>query len=594
MHIIENKNVRAGRTYCYIGECIWDKKHKKSINRRVPIGHLEGEPSIFVPNRMFASILRSDIANQSATETRTREMIDTVNAKYGCSTDLLEPELYKTDTRTAKAIFSGPSIVFGGITSRYNIDTMLMKAFGADDAQVILSLAWYLACEGDALVNSDVWLSHYENPANCPISSQDITKLLDRMAQNDIMSFYKHWLEGFKQTGDKILYDLTSISSCCRDIDMINWGHNRDKENLPQVNFAFLCTRNTAMPVFAWPLNGSISDISTLQNTLQFLDNLGYKPDCLMMDRGFASIKNITYLLKKEYTFLQALRLNANWIRAIIDASRQARLRPDSMIKAGGRTYYGSTSRCQWVIVKCNKTKKTEESPAERAFIYQSKDSGGDKYTAKGTEEIICQYPCVIHVLFCQDLVGNHWDRFMEKLNVEYERLQADVNAKPTSELKQYFIVDRKILNKNRGVDFNMEQINRHRNNYAGHICFMTNDKTISAATDVLREYSTRDYIEKDFDEMKNDLDMRRIRVHTDDRMKARLLIQFIAEIYLREIRVRLHGSEICKKLTRTQISSHIKGIYKIKFTRKGNDVLPELSKTQRALLEALGFSDSR
>ena len=240
MHIIENKNVRAGRTYCYIGECIWDKKHKKSINRRVPIGHLEGEPSIFVPNRMFASILRSDIANQSATETRTREMIDTVNAKYGCSTDLLEPELYKTDTRTAKAIFSGPSIVFGGITSRYNIDTMLMKAFGADDAQVILSLAWYLACEGDALVNSDVWLSHYENPAGCPISSQDITKLLDRMAQNDIMSFYKHWLEGFKQTGDKILYDLTSISSYCRDIDMVNWGHNRDKENLPQVNFVFL------------------------------------------------------------------------------------------------------------------------------------------------------------------------------------------------------------------------------------------------------------------------------------------------------------------------------------------------------------------
>ena len=440
---------------------------------------------------------------------------------------------------------------------------------------------------------SDVWLDHFENPAGRPIGSQDITKLLDRMGQDCIMTFYKHWLEGFKNTGEKVLYDLTSISSYCHDIDMVNWGHNRDKENLPQVNFALLCTRKTAMPIFAWPLNGSISDVRTLQNTLQFLEKLNYKPDCLMMDRGFASINNITYLLKRKYTFLQALRLDANWIRVIIDAGRQARLRPDSMIKAGERTYYGSSTKGQWVIVKLNKTKKTKKVLFENTFFYQRKDKD-NIYNAKDGEEIVGQYPCVIHVLFCQDLVGNQWDRFMEKLNNEYERLLANENAKPTSELEDYFLIESKESSKKRIVDFDMDQIIRHRNNYVGHICFITNDNTIGTASDVLQEYSTRDYIEKDFDEMKNDIDMRRIRVHTDDRMKARLFIQFIAEIYLREIRMRLLGCEICKKLTRKQIASHIKGIYKIKFARESKDVLPELSKTQRALLEALGFRDSR
>jgi succinate dehydrogenase/fumarate reductase-like Fe-S protein len=91
---------------------------------------------------------------------------------------------------------------------------------------------------------------------------------------------------------------------------------------------------------------------------------------------------------------------------------------------------------------------------------------------------------------------------------------------------------------------------------------------------------------------MKNDLDMRKIRVHTDDRMKARL--QFVSEIFLREIRVRLRDSEDCKKMTRKHISSYIKGIYKIKFTGKYKDVCPELSKSQRAILEALGLSDSK
>jgi len=593
MHIIENKNVRARKVYCYIADCIWDKKHKKYIKPRTPIGHLEGEPSRFVPNNTFASLLESDMINQSATGKRERETIDLVNAKYGNSSDLLASEPGRIDVRTAKAIFSGPSIVFGGITSRYNIDTMLRKAFGEDDTQEILSLAWYLACEGDALVNSGVWLGHFENPAGHPIGSQDITKLLDRMGQDGIMTFYKHWLDGFKNTGDKVLYDLTSISSYCHGIDMVNWGHNRDKENLPQINFALLCTRKTAMPIFAWPLNGSISDVRTLQNTLQFLEKLNYKPDCLMMDRGFASINNITYLLKRKYTFLQALRLDANWIRVIIDAGRQTRLRPDSMIKAGERTYYGSSTKGQWVTVNLAKTKKTKKVLVEDTFFYQSKDKD-NTYIAKDGEEIAGQYPCVIHVLFCQDLVGNQWDRFMEKLNNEYERLLANENAKPTSELEDYFLIESKECTKKRGVDFNMEQINRHRNNYAGHICFITNDKTIGSASDALQEYSTRDYIEKDFDEMKNDIDMRRIRVHTDDRMKARLLIQFIAEIYLREIRARLLDSELCKKLTRKQIASHIKGIYKIKFTRKYKDVLPELSKTQRDLLEALDFRDSR
>jgi hypothetical protein len=76
--------------------------------------------------------------------------------------------------------------------------------------------------------------------------------------------------------------------------------------------------------------------------------------------------------------------------------------------------------------------------------------------------------------------------------------------------------------------------------------------------------------------------------------MKARLLIQFIAEIYLREIRVLLRDSDVCKKMTRKQISMHIKGIYKIKFKGKYKDVCPELSKTQRALLDALKIRDIR
>ena len=137
-------------------------------------------------------------------------------------------------------------------------------------------------------------------------------------------------------------------------------------------------------------------------------------------------------------------------------------------------------------------------------------------------------------------------------------------------------------------MEYNTEMIVQHNNKYAGHICFLTNDKTIETAQVALKEYSTRDYIEKDFDEMKNNLDMKRIRVQTDTRMKSRLFIQFIAEIFMREIRVCMRSSETCKKLTRKQIFSHIKTICKVKFKGKYKDVCPKLSKQQHDILEAL------
>jgi hypothetical protein len=473
MHIIENYNTKAKKVYCYAGECLWDKQLKKYVNLRTLIGYLKGEPSVFVPNKKFASLLLSDIKNQFITGKRDREIIDTVNAKYGNSTDIIAVKPDRVHAQTARAIFLGPVIVFGGITSRYQIDIMLRKAFGEEDSQEILSLAWFLASEGDALINSDVWLSQYENPAGGVISSQDITRLLDRMGIDGIMTFYKEWLGNFKKkNNNKVLYDLTSISWYGQGINMAGWGHNRDNESLPQVKFALLCARDTAMPLFAWPLDGSISDVRTLQNTLQLLDKLNYKPDCLMMDRGFSSMENISYMLGRGYVFLQALRVNADWIYSIIDAGRIDRLRPNSMVKAGDKTYYVSTIKCRWVTLRRLNKKK---DVVEETLVYQCKEPKGEKYTAKENEDILSQYPCMVHVLFCQDLIGCHWDKFMENLNREHERLVSDEKSAPVSELKRYFIIKKEKWARKRTVEFNMENIAKHRDNYAGHICFITN-----------------------------------------------------------------------------------------------------------------------
>jgi len=591
MHIIEGVN----KKYCYAKECIWDSASKEYRNPGKCIGRLDikDNHSEFIPNKYLKQILSIFDSEPSSLSSYEKLIVETVIEKYGVGVVKLAkiPDKLDAFAQTARAIFYGPQLIFGAITKRYKLHSFLEEAFLKQTATDILSLSWYIASEGSALSNSDSWLEYFENPRGAPMRSKDITRLLDIITTDGMMSFYKLWLtsNAGSKDDDRTLYDLTSISYYGKGIDSAELGHNRDKENLNQVNFALMCKRQTGMPLFAWPMNGSISDVCTLEDTLSIMEKLGYKPNCLMMDRGFASKANITYMLRRKYTFLQAIRVNAGWVRELIDAGKDERANPGSMIKEDGRTYYASTVKCRWEIIKYLSGRKAG-SEEVCVSLYRGKKHELDIRPDDGIE-VVAQYNCSFHALFCQDLVGSQRDRFMESLKEEHERLAANENADVKKELAKYFIISKQKHARHRSVEYNLDNIKQYENKYVGYVCFLTNDKTINTAKDVLSEYSTRDYIEKDFDEMKNDLDMRRLRVHSDHRMRARLFIQFIAEIYMREIRVQLRKSDECKKLTRKQIFSHIKTIYKIKFKGKYRDVQPSLSKSQRCILDAMGIN---
>ena len=588
MHIVVN--TVNGTLYCYAAECIWNPGEKKYSKPSKAVGKIDGVNG-FVPNKFFSDILQRKENAPESVSTYEQRIIDTVKMKYG---ENIRPKLFPKSNaakianviRTASIIRHGPQLVFESITQKYMIDSKLSNAFGDKLASDILALAWYITSEGKALSNSDSWLDYFENPKGRGFSSQEISRLLDLIDYDGIMTFYKLWLQSFVGTDtDKVLYDLTSISYYGSGIHLADWGYSRDLDELPQVNYALLCLRNSGMPLFSWPLSGSISDVSTLENTLKFLSNLGYKPNCLMLDRGFASQSNIAYMLQYGYTFLQALRVNANWVYDIIDAGQITRLRPDSMLEMGSRTYFVSSTNMWWVRTQKHRGKRVKEE----SFFWRS-SSNGEPYSPQEGEtvEVLEQYPAQAHVLFCQELVGNSWVNFMKNLNRENQRLLDNPKAGVKPEYAPFFSITKPKYARKKIVDFNMEAIAKYKKDYAGFICLLTNDPTIKTAKDALSEYATRAYIERDFDEMKNELDMNRIRVHADNRMRSRLFIQFIAEILLREIRVQLSQSEVCRKMTKTQIFSHIKAISKIHFDGKYDDMIPQLSKNQRSILEAL------
>jgi transposase len=553
----------------------------------------------FKPSKYLVGLLQTYSTDADKMSEYERLIVDTAIAKYG---DILMRDALKTpqDPKlgdvydTARTVLFGPDLVLGHIGAKYQLENMLTKAFGSDMAADILSLVWFVVLEGNALSNNDAFLHYYESPCGGGISSQDVTRLLDDMNENGIMSFYKQWLKFIvgksaeNVVSEKILYDLTSISFTGRKINSAEYGYNRDKESLPQVNYAMLCLRGSGMPVFAWSMNGSISDVKTLVTTLQYLEKLEYKPECLMMDRAFGIRDNITYMFQHKHVFLQSLKVASNWVYRLIDFGEKDRLMPISQLKIHGQTYYGSSTKCLWVC-----TKNTQKKDAKDEIIvipYSGKR--GEKYRTDSADiEVVAQYPCTVHVAFCQDLVGSQHDDFMSVLKDEHSRLMNDKTAEVKKEYEKYFVIRKEKYARNREISFNLEAIEARRNKYEGYICYLSNDSSIGTMEVALKEYSTRDVIEKNFDDMKNALDMRRLHVHTEYRMRSRLFIQFIAEIFRCHIRQRLSASESCKKMTQSQFANHVKTMAKTKFTRKYRDVFNPLSKTQRDILEAFDIA---
>jgi transposase len=102
--------------------------------------------------------------------------------------------------------------------------------------------------------------------------------------------------------------------------------------------------------------------------------------------------------------------------------------------------------------------------------------------------------------------------------------------------------------------------------------------------------YRQRDVVEKSFDDLKNELDMKRIHCHSDETMDGKMFVAFFALIMrsCMQNKLRTYLGEIG-----LPFSSVLKELRKIKYvcTRDGKRLLSPITKKQRDILNACGLS---
>jgi transposase len=447
---------------------------------------------------------------------------------------------------TARSTIIGPSLLLDKVANDTGLLAALKKSLPGQFLRII-ALAYFLVQKGLPLSRCEVWSASNRHPYVETISSQSVSELLRSLTENDRQMFFKTWMARLSSS-ENIFYDITSVSSYSNMNEFVRWGYNRDDEKMPQINLAMLFGQDSGLPLYYRRLPGSISDVSTLKTTVSSLYKIGQSKLTFVMDRGFYSENNVDALFDAHYSFILAVP-RRKWVEELYDKYRDEIQHHENIHKTGEHeTLYMTTHLHKWKSCRC-----------------------------------------YVHIYYNDIRAAEEKSEFDGRLAVWRDELTSkNDRAENTEAYEKYFVV-KETPARGRSVAFNEDAILKNRKKYVGFFCLLSTKKM--NALDALEAYRRKEAVENSFDDLKNQLDMKRLRIQSSAAMDSRLFIQFIALVLLSQIRNVAKNSEALKHKTIREIMEAMETVTEIRYSGKYGKILTEIDPLQRDIMEAFGIS---
>ena len=508
---VNHVNKTTGVTYVYESISYWDKDKKQSRNKQVCIGKLDPVSREFIPSKRLKP-------QQAAVR---------------------DPVV------TASAAIVGPSIILDSLTERLGLEKLLKASFPKIYKQ-ILTMAYYLASHGGPLSHCVSWCRSHEHPFEAPLTSQCISEVLRSINMDGKQTFLNKWMKQILED-DYLCYDITSVSSYSELNEYIKYGHNRDKEQLPQLNLAILFGQKGRLPVYYERLPGSITDVTTLHNLLKTFKALEVTTLHYIMDKGFYSKKNVDELLLSKDKFLLSVPLNNKWVQRAIDDIYTTIHGPEGYQKLDDEILYVNTRLYPW-----------------------GKESRR----------------CYLHLYYNAHARAEAVDKFNEELVLYKHELETGKHVKEHEEAYETFFIIKTTPKRGVQVSYNSDAVNAYINRYSGFMALLSTN--IKDPVEALQIYRDKDVVEKSFDDLKNQLDMKRLRMHSSATVDGKLFVQFIALIYMSALRKEMRKSTLIERYAVREVLEEMETLTKVKYSGKYGHILTEVTKTQREILKDL------
>jgi transposase len=506
------KQTKGNSIYVYEVESYWDTDIKQPRQRRVYIGKQDSPDGPLIPKRVPSV------------------PIPKASRDYGHVHLLTE------------------------IANRLGLVDILQKVF-SKDAELMLLLAFYEVIEERPLYLFPEWVEDVFHKLKSIPGSPKLSELLQGLGHNDRLreDFTEKWIKKHHNS-EAVIYDITSVSSHSNFIDLCEWGYNRDGESLPQINIGLVCTLPGQVPLAYRVYPGSLSDVSTLPNTVKYLDSLGISSPMYVLDRGFWSLKNVKMLLDSNFRFLLPIPFTSSHATDLLVATRTVLQTPANVISVQKDILYHMQ-----MPIKINQA-------SINAHVYFNKIKQG--------EEEKHFYQRIIDI-----------EETVKEFNTtSITRVQKFLNNSAPDIRNCFDIVNEngyiRLQRKNKSMTRRLDSM--------GYLLLATTETTEKSEASILL-YRQRDLIEKVFDSMKHEMDGKRLRVHSREAMEGRLFIMFIAMILRCSVEQACRDAQLFKTYSVAEIFALLKKVKRIELTN-GEIMMTELTKKQRTLYEKLNI----
>jgi transposase len=526
--------------YVYHVDSTYRNQKGMPDNKKRSIGKLDKTTGMLIPNKTYF-----DIYEPKASEELPQQNVTQMPQR--------EDELSYGEVREI-----GVVAVIQAIFENLGIRKILVDIFGDHQCQTILTLVAYMLVEGNTIQYIDDFCENTLFGGR--LTDQRVSELFASLSNAKRMAFFKEWI-GINIQKEYIAYDVTSFSTYARNIDDASYGYNRDNESIPQINLALYMGQTSLLPMFYVTYDGSIVDKSHLQYMMAYNAELDIENVSFVMDKGFATTDNAEFMRFKGYTFI----LGAEYrIKAIQQAFAE------------------------------NKQKVQDA----KNYILREKVYG---LPVKGR---FYRIAATLHIFYDPEAVPKQTADFFRKIVVEENELSQlkELDDEQAKKYARHFVITKPTLTTSglemtEGKKFAFERdnlkINEIRERF-GYFFILTNKDLMPE--DVVSTYRKRDVIEKGFDEIKNGLDMKRLRTHYSSTADGKMFCAFIGLI------CRLHIQNKLRELMDNTNASNERVIRELSKIRaiKVNPIhakddgkirlLNPLTKTQKDILTALGF----
>jgi len=559
-YIIKQKNVRGGTDIYYASSHRVSEK-KFPVQVRKYLGKLDKGTSRIIKNRK--------LSNLSSKELEALK-------KAGISFDGREsPPPGRKPKKAGKIpqhiMKQWHSLEFGRVAvlrllSRQNgLLRALEEAFGRDSALQILATGIFECTEASALYRAENWIQETVfNEDGLSFSKSSLDRLVDTLGADESARsvFFREWIRNRKYP-KALIHDTTSISSYAEKISMIEYGYNRDRERLPQLNFALVYAARDQLPLVYRAIPGSIPDVSTLTGTSNLLVEYGLEYFSYALDRGFYSKANLLEMLKGKIQFTIGAPLYLSDMRKLLDKHFKNLEKIENGLLVGDKPY-----RYVKDIFLIKEEGKRGRSYKLGAHLYMN--------LRKRSQMI-------------QEL-----DTILLSLQKQFKReiFKSREDAVEWCESNFSSAKDLYILSGRRKDKIKLsisEKAYAEKVGKFGIFMILNSDPKEDGVT-TLYNNRHRDAVEKLFDTLKNSTPNKRLHVASDTKAHGKMFLGFIAVILHTSMENLLRKHDMLNTITVNQAFDLLRKI-RVGISPAGQKTLLEIPKKTRKLLEGLDIT---